>query len=134
MSNSKKPDWRKFRERAIARKHGNIVSFHPLCKDCGVDIGISVKKANHDTHCRKCEKKITAGELISLVIFCEDCSKTTRGGTVRRLNYPAQCFDCGALLNGKLDSENKSESKKSNSGDWENYLDKAQEMLSDSEE
>jgi len=134
VSNPKKPDWRKYRERAIARKHGNLASFHPLCRDCGVDLGKSVTEANHDTHCRKCENKISAGELISLVIFCEDCSKSTRDGAIRRLNYPAQCFDCGALLNGKLNSENNKESQNSNAGDWRNYLDEAQEILSDSEE
>jgi len=115
MTDSKKPDWRWFKERTIARKRGSLASFHPLCYDCGVTLEQKVIDAKYDTHCRKCEKQINPGDLISLVIICQECSKNVRSGSIRRLDYPAQCFECGNLLSGKLDSDNLGSKLKNNS-------------------
>ena len=130
----KRPDWRWFRERAIARKHGSLATIHPLCRDCGVELGQAVVEAKYESHCRKCEKPTHIGELISLVIFCEECSKDKRGGKVRRLNYPAQCFDCGSLLGGKLESTESDKKETQKTGDWRDYLSEARDLIKDSEE
>jgi hypothetical protein len=123
-----KGDWRKFREKAIAKNHGDLATIHPLCRDCSIDSGLDVFEAKRDTYCRRCNKDIPSSHFLSLYIMCSDCSTESRKGFVRRLNYPAQCGQCGLLLSGK-ENPPSSKAEKTPQYEWKDYIGQARELL-----